>query len=331
VAETKDITTGKIDGKIWLMNRVCPNCNKPIKDSNLFFCLSCGSKLDDALIRRDPSFNPKRTRFAPSEGKEGRKLPDLKNFHMNSKFLVGLFFVILAGAVSIAAIMLTMAKAKKTTPVAQLEQEKEVVETSNPNAKDIDLPQENINLADEDYTKYIPYGNYFYILGADAEDFYKRFFGTVGADSLLLGLDNFIEGKFILIGSYENGRWLMTSILYLKDEAAKDENFENVSKEGWYVKKVGDVLVLSEIEDMPSAVEEASKGISKNISHHPKFRTENTQIPKDGQLLFVNLSGQDDVLQQMISIYSPTQEVVESIKDIYTKKPTKFVIRNYRE
>jgi hypothetical protein len=223
-----------------------------------------------------------------------------------------------------------MFRAKKISEV-QVSQEEVVQQVSHPNSIDLDLPQSNIDLANEDYTKYIPYGNYFYILGSDAVDFHSRFFGSGDSGSILLALEEFIEGRFILIGSKEESRWYLTSILYLKDDESADETFENVSKEGWYIQKLGDVLVLSEKEEMLADVVESSQGISKNITHHPKFRTENTQVPSKGQLLYVNLDSSVNALQEMIDIYSPPHDFIESIKDINAQSPTKFVIRNSRE
>lgn len=332
VIGTKGITTDRIDGKIWMMKRVCPNCNKPIKDSNLYFCLSCGQKLDEDLIKHEHPFKPKIEKFSPSKENQGIKLKELPAFQFKKKFLIGLFFVIMAGAVSTAAIMFTVSKADRTEqPSVATPQEQPVAEISVPNAQDLGLPQENIDLANQDYTKYIPYGNHFYILGADVLDFYSRFFGSISEDSLLYGLDEYIEGKFIVIGGKEEDRWQMTAVLYLKDDESEGETFEDISKDGWYVRKVGDVLVLSESEDMLDAVEESSQGVSRNISHHPKFRTSGEETPEEGQLLFVNLLSDENIIQEMVNIYSPGQPVIESIKDIYAQNPEKFVVRSTSE
>lgn len=310
------------------MKRVCPNCNKPIKDSSLYFCLSCGHKLDEGLINREHPFEPKRVVFTPKQ-KERLKIPfKIPHVNLSKKLIVGVSFILLALTVSVLAVVFTLNKAKKSTPAVEVPSQEVVVDQNLPNSTDLNLPQENIDLSDTDYTKYIPYGNYFYILGADALDFHRRFFGGAAADSLLYGLDPYLEGKFILVGGYEDEAWYMTSILYLKDEESKDQTFEEVNKEGWFVQKVDDVLVLTEKEEMLDAVSESSKGLSKNISHHPKFRMQNTEVPDEGQLLYVNLMNKEDVIEEMVRVYSPGQTVVEALKDIYSEDPSKFVIRS---
>lgn len=315
-----------------MMNRVCPNCSKPLKESDLYFCLSCGQKLDEGLIKGKHPFTPKIIAFTPTEKGEGRKFINLTSIKLHKKLIVGLFFIVLAAGVSVWAIFLTLSRAKRVQELTASPQIEEVVEiTSFPNSKDLDLPQQNINLADDDYTKYIPYGNYVYVLGADVFDYYTRFFGLITEDSLLSGLHDYVEGKFIVIGSKEEGRWYMTAILYLQDDKSADEDFVWVSKEGWSVGKVGDVLVLSEKRDIVEAVSESSLGNAKNISHHPQYRTSQTQIPEEGQLLYVDLSNQDNTLRELIEVYSPVRSLVDKIKDIYSGDPDKFVIRNNNE
>jgi len=313
------------------MKRTCPNCNQPIKEDSLYFCLSCGHKLGEELLKRDHPFKLKVLKFSPEKIKGEKRGFNIKDIHLSKKLLVGFSFVLLAGLFSIGAILFTMSKAKKTAESQAPAQEEVVQEVIYPNSRDLDLPQSNINLADEDYTKYIPYGNYFYILGSDAVGFHSSFFANVSGESILSDLEDFIEGKFILIGGKEEEAWHLTSVLYLKDDESADETFEDVVKEGWYIQKLGDVLVLSQKEEMLTEVAEASEGISKNISHHPKFRIETTNVPKEGQLLYINLDSSVNPLQEMIEIYSPAHDLIESIKDINALDPTKFVIRNNRE
>jgi len=284
------------------------------------------------LVKREHSFKLKVLKFTPEKIKGERRSFNIRDIHLSKKLLVGFSFVLLAGLFSVGAILFTMSKAKKESKEVQVPvQDEAVQEAIHPNSLDLDLPQSNINLSDEDYTKYIPYGNYFYILGSDAVGFHSRFFANAGGESILSDLEESIEGKFILIGGKEDEIWYLTSILYLKDDESAGETFEGVVKEGWYIQRVGDVLVLSQKEEMLLEVVAASEGISKNISHHPKFRTETIDVPAEGQLLYVNLDSSASPLQELITIYSPPHDLIESIKDIYALDPTKFVIRNNRE
>lgn len=313
------------------MKRICPNCNQLIKDDDLYFCSSCGHKLGEGLVKRDHPFKLKVLKFNPEKTKGEKKSFNIKDVHLSKKLLVAFSFVLLAGLFSVAVILFTMSKAKKASKESQAPPEEATQGVVYPNSLDLDLPQSNIDLVDEDYTKYIPYGNYFYIFGSDALGFHKSFFANTGGESILTDLEGFIEGKFILIGGKEEGTWHLTSVLFLKDDESADETFVDVVKEGWYIQKLGDALVMSQKEEMLTEVMESWEGISKNISHHPKFRIENTEVPKEGQLLYVNLDSSVNPLQEMIEIYSPPHDFIESVKDINALDPTKFVIRNNRE
>jgi len=314
------------------MTRTCPNCNKPVDEDSYYFCSLCGARLGEEQIKRDFGFRTKTQKFKLAKKSSPKDPSGSGNSHVNKRLLIGLAFVFLSVAFLATVIGFTMSKTKKPLPQVESGPSTAAAPVKTfPNTLDLELPQKNMDLTKDDYLKYVPYGNYFYILGGDAKDFYTRFFGFLPTASLLAGVSEYIEGKFILIGGKEAGRWYLTSVLFLQDGKSAGQTFEAVAKEGWFVAKVGDVLVMTEKEDMLVNIRESSQGAAKNISQHPRYRMEGTPIPSDGQLLYVNLDSSTSPLLELIQIYSPSHDFIEAVKEISSLSPTKFVIRNNRE
>ncbi len=141
----------------------------------------------------------------------------------------------------------------------------------------------------------------------------------------------YVEGRFVTMGKKEGSTWVITSIIYLKDAQVADKTFEDIKVAGKFIKKVDDVLVVTNKEEMIQEVTDASKGLARNIAQNPKTRINGATVPKDGQLIFVDINSDVNALGEMMTNFQPDSETSELLKDIVAQKLTKFVIRNNRE
>ena len=143
------------------MKRICPDCNKLLEDNNSYFCLSCGNKLEESLIKADDSFKTKIIEFVIQDPKKKPKKKKekkikVKNKDLTRQLMIGFVTVLTIGLLAVGVIFLTRQDfIKKDNPEeVQIQQTQPKVE--KPNSIDLDFPQSNINLANENIIKYIP-------------------------------------------------------------------------------------------------------------------------------------------------------------------------------
>jgi len=332
------------------MKRICPNCNKSLSDSEHYFCLSCGHKLGDELINSKNVFGVKihhfmvdakskkkklRSIFIKSKPKKARKkkkekvkvnMPGLKR-----QLKIGFAAVTLIGVLAVGVIYLTKnpPSFNNEEKAVQTNQQTQPVKVENPNIADLDLNQPNINLANDNIIKYIPYETDFYIIGSDVLGSTQLYFGGTAQDLVLSQVVDYVEGRFVFMGNKDGASdWILTSIIYLKDKEVEDITFDDVKVEGWFIKKVDDVLVITNKEDMIQNVTDSSKGLAKNIAQNPKTRINNIKVPDTGQLSIVTINDEINPIESLMYVFPPTQTAREMLEDIAKKNPTKFVIRN---
>jgi len=318
------------------MKRICPDCNKPLEDNNSYFCLSCGNKLEESLIKTDDSFKTKIIEFVIEDPKKKPKKKKekkikVKNKNLNRQLMIGFVTVLTIGLLAVGVIFLTRQDFTKKDKPEEVQIQQTQPKVEKPNSIDLDFPQSNINLANENIIKYIPYETDFYIIGSDVLDFHVRYFGTDTPSEILPAITPYVEGRFITMGNKEGSDWVITSVIYLVDKKVVDMTFGDIEVEGKYIKKVDDVLVVTDKEEMIQEVTDSSKGFARNIAQNPKTRTDGVQVPKDGQLIFVDINSEINVLEEMVSLFQPESGALELLRGIIEQKSTKFVIRNNRE
>lgn len=325
------------------MKRICPNCNHNLNENEYYFCLSCGHKLEDELIVNAGIFAPKITKFVsePDGKKKRHKLSKKKKKDkikvrmpgLRKQLIIGFSSVVLIGGSAVGIIFLTnnLPKVRKEEEQAVTQQPQTQQEVKELNVIDLSLDQPNINLANENIIKYIPYETDFYIIGSDIVDSAERIYGQLASDAILSSVEEYVEGRFVVMGNREGSEWVLTTIIYLKDSQVVDLTFENVSAEGWFVQKVDDVLVVTNKEEMIQNVTDSSKGLARNVAQNPKTRTDNIDVPKSGQLIFVNVDKETNILKELVDLFNLEPQTREQLEDIINNKPTKFVIKNENE
>ena len=333
------------------MNRVCPNCNNNLSKIEHYFCLSCGHKLEDSLIVSGGEFVRKVHQFMVDESdrvsliKKVLKKPKKKKVRkkrqknevkvqmpgLRKQLKISFIAVVLIGGLAVGVIYLTKNPPNISIEPKPVEAPQEIQETKpeNLNVIDLGLDQPSIDLGNDNIIKYIPYETDFYIIGSDAIDSTNRYFGETAQDEVLSQVGEYVEGRFVIIGSKEGSSdWTLTSILYLKDKEVENLTFEDVTVEDWFIQKVDDVLVVTNTEEMIQNVTDSSKGLARNIAQNPRTRIDNVEVPDTGQMIFVNVNKEIDPASALMSIFPPTQEAEDLLKEVAEKNLNKFVIRS---
>ncbi|MFC1756131.1 hypothetical protein ACFLZK_01945 [Patescibacteria group bacterium] len=325
------------------MKRICPECNKPLENHSHYFCASCGKKLEESLVRPSNVFKTRVLEFVSEDSKKktkkkkGKKKKEKKikvvNKALNRQLAIGFVSVVVIGILAVGVIFLTRRDFKNKDNNSSQVTEEQVQEkpVEKPNSADLNLPQGNMNLANPNIIKYIPYDTDFYIIGSDLSYFHGKYFGVTATDDILPYISEYMEGRFITMGQKDGSDWMLTSVIYLKDKKVVDLTFEEIVVEGWFIQKVDDVLVVTNTEEMIQNVTDSSKGLARNIAQNPKTRVDSAQLPKEGQIIFVDINSEINALEELFYIFEPDVAALETLKDVVDLNPSKFVIRNDRE
>lgn len=296
------------------MTRVCPSCKTELKESDYYFCTSCGAELTDGTNANVSSYAFKVTKFNTPSRRIGFK-PILMIF-ASILLISGVFFLLKFG--------LTLLPKHTSSAVLQQQSKPKPQTNSNVVATDISLP--DIKFGMPTLITYIPDNIDFYIESGDFKEIYNAFTKDFDEKPFIDVLLLDVSDQFIFVGREVDSTWQLGLFLKITNQSHILELLDNLENKNWRVALVKDVLVISNSDKFIEDSVSASNGIVKNVSLNPKFVTSKSQLQESGKLLFIDLNAKSNSAYSLLSYYKAGKSVQAVFDDAKTREYDKFVV-----
>jgi len=299
------------------MTRVCPNCKKQLKESDVYFCTNCGEEITENVSTQGTSYTIKVTKFSSNA----------------STFNFRPILIIVISLAGVIGVFMLIKVGVRLLPTKRINFQQQVTQTTDESTPATWFIKSKINaithkFEDKSLITFVPSEVDFYLESSDFKAFYQAFTSEFDRDPFIDVLINDVESVFIVAGRQVESAWELGLFLKVFNQDKILENLNDLGNENWRVVLVRDTILISNSDKFIEDVVNSSNGIAKNITHNPKYVTKKSQLVDKGQLIFISLDDDPVPAFNLLNYYNASDTLLSIAEQAKKLEYDKFVLTN---